>query len=40
MVAAFRKAFAEKDFVVTAEVGPPKGTDVDELRVKLEQSRN
>ncbi len=32
MVAAFRKAFAEKDFVVTAEVGPPKGTDVDELR--------
>ncbi|MHC4403414.1 MAG: methylenetetrahydrofolate reductase [Planctomycetota bacterium] len=31
MVAAFREAFSEKDFVVTAEVGPPKGTDVAEL---------
>lgn len=31
MVAAFKQAFAEKDFVVTAEVGPPKGTDVSEL---------
>jgi 5,10-methylenetetrahydrofolate reductase len=28
MVAALAKAFAEKDFVVTAEVGPPKGTDI------------
>ncbi len=28
MVAAMAKAFAEKDFVVTAEIGPPKGTDV------------
>ena len=28
MVAAMAKAFAEKDFVVTAEVGPPKGTDI------------
>ena len=28
MVAAMEKAFAEKDFVVTAEIGPPKGTDV------------
>jgi 5,10-methylenetetrahydrofolate reductase len=31
MAAAFRDAFATKDFVVTAEVGPPKGTDVAEL---------
>jgi len=31
MVAAFRQAFAEKDFVVTAEVGPPKGTEISEL---------
>jgi 5,10-methylenetetrahydrofolate reductase len=28
MVAALAKALAEKDFVVTAEIGPPKGTDV------------
>jgi methylenetetrahydrofolate reductase (NADPH) len=28
MVAAMAKAFAGKDFVVTAEIGPPKGTDV------------
>ena len=31
MVAAFEQAFAEKDFVVTAEVGPPKGTNIDEM---------
>jgi len=31
MVAAFREAFAAKDFVVTAEIGPPKGTDIAEL---------
>ena len=31
MVAAFSEAFAAKDFVVTAEVGPPKGTDIAEL---------
>jgi len=31
MVAAFKQAFAEKDFVVTAEVGPPKGTEIAEL---------
>ncbi len=31
MVAAFREAFQNKDFVVTAEVGPPKGTDISEL---------
>jgi 5,10-methylenetetrahydrofolate reductase len=28
VVAPLEKAFAEKDFVVTAEIGPPKGTDV------------
>jgi 5,10-methylenetetrahydrofolate reductase len=32
MAVAFRQAFAEKDFVVTAEVGPPKGTDIAALR--------
>jgi len=31
MVAAFQEAFAQKDFVVTAEVGPPKGTDIGQL---------
>ena len=31
MVTAFRQAFEDKDFVVTAEVGPPKGTDIAEL---------
>jgi len=36
MVAAFREAFAEKDFVVTAEVGPPKGTNISELREHID----
>jgi 5,10-methylenetetrahydrofolate reductase len=31
MVTAFKQAFEEKDFVVTAEVGPPKGTEISEL---------
>ncbi len=31
MVAAMAKAFAEKEFVVTAEVGPPKGTDIADM---------
>ncbi len=31
MAAAFEDAFSEKEFVVTAEVGPPKGTDIAEL---------
>jgi 5,10-methylenetetrahydrofolate reductase len=31
MVAAFREAFQTKDFVVTAEIGPPKGTDISQL---------
>jgi 5,10-methylenetetrahydrofolate reductase len=31
MVAAFREAFQEREFVVTAEVGPPKGTEIAEM---------
>jgi methylenetetrahydrofolate reductase (NADPH) len=31
MVAAFREAFQNKQFVVTGEVGPPKGTDIAQL---------
>jgi len=31
MVVPFREAFEQKDFVITAEVGPPKGTDIAEL---------
>jgi len=31
MVAALRDAFAQKEFVVTAEIGPPKGTDISDL---------
>lgn len=36
MIAAFRQAFADKDFVVTGEVGPPKGTDVAEMIEHIE----
>ena len=31
MIAAFKQAFTDKDFVVTGEVGPPKGTEISEL---------
>ena len=31
MVAVFREAFQQKPFVVTGEVGPPKGTDIAQL---------
>jgi len=31
MAVAFREAFNQKDFVVTAEVGPPKGTEIGEM---------
>jgi 5,10-methylenetetrahydrofolate reductase len=34
--APFREAFRRKDFVVTAEVGPPKGTDVARLVEHIE----
>ena len=36
MVAPFRQAFADKEFVVTAEVGPPKGTEISELIEHIE----
>jgi len=36
MIAAFRQAFTDKDFVVTGEVGPPKGTDVAEMIEHIE----
>ena len=36
MVVPFRQAFADKDFVITAEVGPPKGTEISELREHIE----
>jgi len=31
MVVPFKEAFEQKDFVITAEVGPPKGTNIEEL---------
>lgn len=36
MVAPFREAFENKDFVVTAEIGPPKGTGISELIEHIE----
>ncbi len=36
MVAPFREAFEQKDFVITAEVGPPKGTNIAELREHID----
>jgi len=36
MDAGFRQACAEKDFVVTAEIGPPKGTDLSEMVKHIE----
>jgi len=39
MVAAFRDAFAQKDFVITAEIGPPKGTDIARLIEHIELLR-
>ncbi|HID75456.1 MAG TPA: 5,10-methylenetetrahydrofolate reductase [Planctomycetaceae bacterium] len=33
---AFRKAFETKDFVVTAEIGPPKGTDISRMVEHIE----
>lgn len=40
MVAAFRDAFARKDFVITAEIGPPKGTDISRLIEHIELLRD
>lgn len=39
MPAGFHQAFAQKDFVVTAEVGPPKGTDISKLIEHIELLR-
>lgn len=36
MVVPFRQAFADKDFVITAEIGPPKGTEISELKEHIE----
>jgi len=36
MAVAFREAFKQKDFVVTAEVGPPKGTEIAEMVEHIE----
>lgn len=40
MVRAFRDVLQEKDFVVTAEIGPPKGTDVSRLVHHIELLRD
>jgi len=40
MVAALREAFQTKDFVITAEIGPPKGTDVSELVEHIERLKD
>jgi len=36
MAAGFHQAFSQRDFVVTAEIGPPKGTDVSKLVEHIE----
>ena len=36
MVAALRQAFQNKEFVVTGEVGPPKGTDIAQMLEHIE----
>ena len=36
MASAFQQAFVDKDFVVSAEVGPPKGVDIAELREHID----
>ncbi|HPP53896.1 MAG TPA: methylenetetrahydrofolate reductase, partial [Thermoguttaceae bacterium] len=40
MVRLFRDVLQEKDFVVTAEIGPPKGTDVSRLVHHIELLRD
>ena len=40
MVRAFRNVLQEKEFVVTAEIGPPKGTDVSQLVHHIELLRD
>lgn len=36
MAGSFKKALNSGDFIVTAEVGPPKGTDVSEMKEHIE----
>ena len=36
MASAFQQAFEDKDFVVSAEVGPPKGVDIAELKEHID----
>jgi len=36
MASAFQQAFVDKDFVVSAEVGPPKGVDIAELKEHID----
>ena len=36
MASAFQQAFVDKDFVITAEVGPPKGVDIAELKEHID----
>ncbi len=40
MARAFRDLLKEKDFVITAEIGPPKGTDVSRLVQHIELLRD
>jgi len=40
MIRAFRDALQEKEFVVTAEIGPPKGTDMSRLIHHIELLRD
>ncbi len=40
MVRAFRDVLQEKDFVITAEIGPPKGTDLSRLVHHIELLRD
>ena len=36
MAGSFKDALKSGEFIVTAEVGPPKGTDVDEMKRHIE----
>ena len=36
MVNKFKKAFEDGEFVITAEVGPPKGTEIEKLKEDIE----
>ena len=40
MAGGFKQAFDEKDFVVTAEIGPPKGADIAEMLQHIDLLKN